>query len=224
MPKAAPQKRASSRSTLPPDRMRKQARASATVQKIIEAANTLLNTRGVVSNEAIAEQANVSISSIYRYFQNRADLLAAIFRIDADHTLGAITDAIAKMDSTNYMTHLKDIIEIAAHSVSGERAARNALYGSIGYDVANEINIDFNLQLQRKLTEQIALISNCHPRFVDDNLVVILARQLVTIPRLLFLENPETPDHKGIVTELTKASVGLFKEAVERAKLTHSNH
>jgi AcrR family transcriptional regulator len=203
-------------------RVFKQPRASHTERRIIDAANHLLNTNCALSNEAIADAANVSISSIYRYFNNRGDLFAAMFRIHADNGLKLIAGQVSELDRLNFKEILRKIIETSAQSVSGERTARRVSFGNINYDVGQEINIKFNLSLCSKLVEQVALITNCHPRFVDTNLVTILGRLLVATPRVLIVESPGTFEYEGLITELTETASELLIKILHRADATHA--
>jgi AcrR family transcriptional regulator len=204
-----------------PKRVFRQARASNTARRIIDAANQLLNSNRALSNEAIAETANVSVSSIYRYFNNRSELFAEMFRIDADNSFALIGAKISQLDRSNYRQIIRNIVETSAQSVSGERAARIASFGSIDYEVAQEINIKLNLSLCSKLVEQVALISNCHPRVVDNNLITILSRLLVATPRVLIVESPGTFQYEGLITELSETAVHLMEKIFARADATH---
>lgn len=199
----------------------KQARAHKTAERIVTAANQLLNATGHFSNEAIAEKANVSVSSIYRYFKNRDELLGEMFRVDADEIFEHITAAIQSINTTNYRVHLEEIIKISADSVSGQRTSRSQSYGKISYDVAKHVSLSIHSQLHSALTEQFALICNCHPRYIDQNLVLILARVLVTMPKLLILENPDEFDQATLMRELTNTSIEIFSKVIDRAKRTH---
>lgn len=203
-------------------RVFKQPRASHTARRIIDAANHLLNTNGVLSNEAIADTANVSVSSIYRYFNNRGDLFAEMFRIDADNSFKKIAGQISELDRQNFKEIFRKIIETSAQTVSGERTPRRASFGNINYEVGQEINIKFNLSLCSKLVEQVALITNCHPHFVDTNLVTILARLLVATPRVLVVESPGTFEYEGLITELTETAAELLIKIFQRADATHA--
>jgi AcrR family transcriptional regulator len=204
-----------------PKRIFRQPRASNTARRIIDAANHLLNKNGALSNEAIAEAANVSISSIYRYFQNRSDLFAEMFRIDAENNFRLIAEKISQLDRTNYKEVIRHIIEMSAQSVTGGRTARRAYFGDINYEVGQEINIRFNLSLCNKLIEQVTLVSNCHPRCVDNNLITLLARLMVATPRVLIVESPGMFDQQALITELTDTATDVLIKIFTRADATH---
>lgn len=66
----------------PPRREPTQARAKATYEVILRAAEELLTGQasGGFTTNAVAERAGVSVGSLYQYFSGRADLLAALRR------------------------------------------------------------------------------------------------------------------------------------------------
>jgi hypothetical protein len=144
-----------------------------------------------------------------------------MFRIDADNSFDLIGAKISQLDRSNYRQIIRNIVETSAQSVSGERTARIASFGSIDYEVAQEINIKLNLSLYSKLVEQVALISNCHPGVVDNNLITILSRLLVATPRVLIVESPGTFQYEGLITELSETAVHLMEKIFARADATH---
>jgi AcrR family transcriptional regulator len=188
----------------------KQQRASETASRIIKAANLLLNNNQPVSNEAIAEAANVSVSSIYRYFENRGDLFAAMFRNEAEMTLEKMADCISTMHQSNYKEVLTAITGIAAKSVSGDTYARRSTHRNISYDVVLEVNVNFHSTLSEKLTERIALIHDCHPNTVNPYLVDILARILVALPRVSLIETPDNLDQAVLLDAVAETAAGVF--------------
>ena len=200
----------------------KQLRASQTASRIIESANQLLNTNRTLSNEAIAEAANVSISSIYRYFENRHALFAEMFRLDADHGFNKISFEIAKLNQENCKMVLSDIIAISVNSVSNHTDARRSTFRNISYEVAQEINIKFNQSLCDKLVEQISLTMNCHPHSVDRNMVMILARMLVSIPRITIVEDAAAKNNSAFFSALGDAASDLLQNIFVRADASHT--
>jgi AcrR family transcriptional regulator len=190
----------------------KQQRAANTASRIIEAANQLLASNQPVSNEAIAEIANVSISSIYRYYENRSDLFSAMFKLEATRTFDRIANEIEQLTRENHKLVFRNVIEISARAVSGDTFAQLSTNRNINYDTAVEVNISFIQSLCDKIIERVSLILNCHPGSIDPNLVTILARLLVSVPRITMLENPELAKNSSLFGELTEcASSTLLK-------------
>jgi|GEM_PF-3533945 len=199
-----------------------QERASRTQRRIVESARLLLSGNAVLSNEAIAENASVSVSSIYRYFQNRGDLFAEMYRQEAADVFQRIASAIAGLDRHNGEQVMARVIEIAVRSVAGDRDARHESLRSIDYELAREISLQVNAQLHQKLVEQIALIANCHQRSVDTNLVAILARLLVGIPRAAVLEDAALIDETRFLGELARTAADLLERTLARADATRA--
>jgi len=200
-------------------RVFRQTRASNTARRIIDAATQLLNANLPLSNEAVAEAASVSVSSIYRYFHNRSDLFAEIYRLDAQETIEKIEQEIVRLTQDNPRDVVASIIAIAAEAVSSDPGKQRAIYGSIEFEVAHKVNIEFNRRLQEKLIEQIAVVMNCHPGFVDGSLVAILGRLLVScVPQIIVLESSDTVDAERVFSELCTMAGDTLALIMERAK------
>jgi len=199
-------------------RVFRQTRASNTARRIIDCATQLLNADMPLSNEAVAEAASVSISSIYRYFHNRSDLFAEIYRLDAQETIEKIEQEIVRLTQDNPRDVVARVIAIAAEAVSSNPGRQRAIYGSIDYEVANSVNTQFNRRLQERLIEQIAVVVNCHPRFVDASLVAILGRLLVScVPQIIVLESTDAVDAGRVYSELCAMAGDTLAQIMERA-------
>lgn len=200
-------------------RVFRQTRASNTARRIIDSATQLLNADMPLSNEAVAEAASVSVSSIYRYFDNRSDLFAEIYRLDAQATIEKIEREIAQLTQDNPRYVVARIIAIAAEAVSSDPGRQRAIYGNIEFEVAHEVNIQFNRRLQERLIEQIAVVMNCHPRYVDSSLVAILGRLLVScVPQIIVLESSDTVDVERVFSELCTMAGDTLTLIMERAR------
>ena len=57
-------------------------RARATHTALVDATRAVVNTRGVLSPEAVARQAEVSVATFYVYFANKDEALAAAHRTE----------------------------------------------------------------------------------------------------------------------------------------------
>ena len=68
--------------TMKPRKSARQARSAATVEVIVEAAARILETAGLTgyTTNAIAEQAGVSVGSLYQYFPNKDAITRALIR------------------------------------------------------------------------------------------------------------------------------------------------
>jgi AcrR family transcriptional regulator len=195
----------------------KQKRAASTASRIVEAANQLLASNQPVSNEAIAEIANVSISSIYRYYENRGDLFSAMFKLEATKTFNRIAGEIERLTRDNHKEIFRNIIAISARAVSGDTFAQLSTNRNIDYDTAFEVNIGFIESLCDKLVERTARLLNCHPESIDRNLITLLARFLVSIPRITLTENPQLANATTLFDELVEAAGSTFMKVYGRA-------
>ncbi len=76
----------------------KQQRAESTVDALLTAASQVLVRDGVehLSTTAVAERAGVSIGSLYQYFRNKEDLLAALARREVTRLLAAVAAAFSE--------------------------------------------------------------------------------------------------------------------------------
>jgi len=82
--------------TLSPRKAPSQARAHATVERILQGARQLLRDRGAeaVNTRAIAEVSGVRTGSIYQYFPNKASILYALYGRRMQQTVDAIEAAL----------------------------------------------------------------------------------------------------------------------------------
>jgi len=79
-----------------PRKLPRQARAKATVDAILTAAAQVLVSRGYeeATTARIAEQAGVSIGSLYQYFSNKESLIAALIEQHADALVASLRDVL----------------------------------------------------------------------------------------------------------------------------------
>ncbi|MEI6497429.1 MAG: TetR/AcrR family transcriptional regulator [Actinomycetota bacterium] len=89
----------------PPLRRRaipKQARATATVDKILDAGGTALSERGLqgFNTNLVAELAGVNVATLYHYFPDKNAVLLALFERDDLRRVTAISKALAELGTT----------------------------------------------------------------------------------------------------------------------------
>lgn len=82
---------------LHPRKSPRQARASATVEAILEAAARILEEDGLpaLNTNAVAERAGVSVGSLYQYFPGKQALLAELLRREQAERLAGIAAVLA---------------------------------------------------------------------------------------------------------------------------------
>ncbi|MFD4293853.1 TetR/AcrR family transcriptional regulator [Rhodococcus sp. NPDC058532] len=77
--------------------------------------------------KAIAERCEVSVGSVYSYFDGSADLLAAVFRLGADQELAAVRAAVAAADEP--ADRLRALVEtFALRAIRGRQLAWSLLF------------------------------------------------------------------------------------------------
>ncbi|MFD4470338.1 TetR/AcrR family transcriptional regulator [Rhodococcus sp. NPDC058505] len=77
--------------------------------------------------KAIAERCEVSVGSVYSYFDGSADLLAAVFRLGADQELAAVRAAVAAADAP--ADRLRALVEtFALRAIRGRQLAWSLLF------------------------------------------------------------------------------------------------
>lgn len=77
--------------------------------------------------KAIAEKCQVSVGSVYSYFDGSADLLAAVFRLGADQELAAVRAAVDAADGAP--DRLRALVEtFALRAIKGRQLAWSLLF------------------------------------------------------------------------------------------------
>lgn len=103
----------------------RQARAESTIGVIFDATLQLLETDGPekLNTNRIATRAGVSVGTIYQYFRDKDDILAAL----AERRAAEVRDAIAELVIERPEAGLRPIIRTLTHSFEDAPRARAAL-------------------------------------------------------------------------------------------------
>ena len=108
----------------------RQARANATVDAILTAALQLLESDGVehLTTNRVAERAGVSIGTVYQYFADKQEILAAL----AQRRAAAVRDDIATMlIERPELGTVRPIVRALMSSFEGSAATRRALLDAL---------------------------------------------------------------------------------------------
>jgi AcrR family transcriptional regulator len=99
---------------LKPRKLPQQGRSRQTVEKILNAAAHILSDRGLegFNTNAVAEQAELSIGSLYQYFPDKDTLTATLIRRHAAAFLTELQSAIAKTD-TDFDDRIRALVRVA---------------------------------------------------------------------------------------------------------------
>jgi AcrR family transcriptional regulator len=99
---------------LKPRKLPQQGRSRQTVEKILDAAAHILSDRGLegFNTNAVAEQAELSIGSLYQYFPDKDTLTATLIRRHAAAFLTELQSAIAKADAA-FDDRIRALVRVA---------------------------------------------------------------------------------------------------------------
>jgi AcrR family transcriptional regulator len=88
--------------TITPRKQPKQARSQAMVETILAAATRVLTTRGYArtNTNAVAEEADISVGSLYQYFPNKDAIIAALHQRHAQQMRDLIRQTLADLNHT----------------------------------------------------------------------------------------------------------------------------
>jgi AcrR family transcriptional regulator len=88
-------------SPLSPRKSPRQERSRRTVERILEAAARIFHEQGYVgaTTNDIADEAGVSVGSLYQYFPNKDALLATLTTRHIEHTTAALADLLTGLDA-----------------------------------------------------------------------------------------------------------------------------
>lgn len=177
----------------------RQARAAATTDAILTAAFQLLERDGVkkLTTNHIAARAGVSIGTIYQYFRDKDDILAAL----AERHSAAIRDGIADLviRQPAGAGTIRQIIGLVMQSFQGEPSTRAALI-----DAADRRNAG---SLQHHHTAFLAALDGKAEdlqRILTPERAFVLTHAPVTLLRAALIESDLGLDPARLADELTR--------------------
>jgi AcrR family transcriptional regulator len=115
--------------TLLPRKRPRQARATATVETILEAAARVLGDKSLLAfnTNRVAEAAGVSVGSVYQYFPNKAALAAALIARAQTALADAVEQAVQQHQGRPLVSVLSSLVEIAIEHQFGNAVLAAAL-------------------------------------------------------------------------------------------------
>ena len=104
-----------------------QARARDKLELIFEASIRILNKQGMdgLTTNRIAEVAGVSIGTLYQYFSNKQEILAALGQREIEATIARITEQF--LDSSSETDKLRLLVHILLNAFDGRHQVRKIL-------------------------------------------------------------------------------------------------
>ena len=104
-----------------------QARSRDKLELIYEASIRILNKQGMdgLTTNRIAEVAGVSIGTLYQYFSNKQEILAALGQREIEATIARITEQF--LDSSSETDKLRLLVHILLNAFDGRHQVRKIL-------------------------------------------------------------------------------------------------
>lgn len=177
----------------------RQSRAAATIEAILAAAFQLLEQGGPkrLTTNHIAERAGVSVGTIYQYFRDKDDILAAL----AERHTTAIRDGIADLviREPEGTGTIRSIVDLVMQSFQGEPATRAALMDAAQRRDART--------LQNHHTAFLAALDGKAEglqRILTPERAFILTHAPVTLLRAALVESDLALDPARLAEELTR--------------------
>lgn len=112
-----------------PRRQPSQSRSEAKLELIFEAAIRILDTQGLqaLTTNRIAEVAGVSIGTLYQYFSNKREILAALAKREVEATVAGIEAALARDTPTSNDERLRAAVRALLNAFGGRHRVRKIL-------------------------------------------------------------------------------------------------
>lgn len=163
----------------------KQARAQATVDAILAATFQLLETEGEgrLTTNRIAERAGVSIGTLYQYFKDREDILAAMGERQAEALRQKITEIVLTAPEQDA---IRTIIQAIMGGIEGSPETRivlmDALFKARGESIMSEHHLAFVEAISSR--SDLNLVLGREAAFVLTHAVICLLRSAAAEPEL----------------------------------------
>lgn len=163
----------------------KQARAQATVDAILSATFQLLESEGEgrLTTNRIAERAGVSIGTLYQYFKDRDDILAAMGERQAEALRQKVTEIVLAAPEQDA---IRTIIQAIMGGIEGSPETRivlmDALFKARGESIMSEHHLAFVDAI--RVRSDLNLVLGRESAFVLTHAVVCLLRAAAAEPEL----------------------------------------
>ena len=163
----------------------KQARAQATVDAILAATFQLLESEGEgrLTTNRIAERAGVSIGTLYQYFKDRDDILAAMGERQAEALRQKVTEIVLAAPEQDA---IRTIIQAIMGGIEGSPETRivlmDALFKARGESIMSEHHLAFVDAI--RVRSDLDLVLRRESAFVLTHAVVCLLRAAAAEPEL----------------------------------------
>ncbi len=163
----------------------KQARAQATVDAILSATFQLLETEGEgrLTTNRIAERAGVSIGTLYQYFKDRDDILAAMGERQAEALRRKVTEIVLAAPEQD---GIRTIIQAIMSGIEGSPETRivlmDALFRAHGESILSQHHLAFLESIRAR--SDLNFVLGRESAFVLTHAVICLLRAAAAEPEL----------------------------------------
>lgn len=139
----------------------KQARALETVEIIFEATTRILQREGrpALNTNLIAEQAGISIGTLYQYFPNKEAILVAMARRELETSSKAVLKAIADGSSDPQIDVARHAVRALIATFARQRKVRQILIDTL-------VAQGFGAELDQNVQKVVQVISGQTERFL----------------------------------------------------------
>lgn len=190
----------------------KQARAQATVDAILAATFQLLESEGEgrLTTNRIAERAGVSIGTLYQYFKDRDDILAAMGERQAEALRQKVTEIVLAAPEQDA---IRTIIQAIMGGIEGSPETRivlmDALFKARGESIMSEHHLAFVDAI--RVRSDLNLVLGRESAFVLTHAVVCLLRAAAAEPELA-LDQKALEDELVLLIESYLVALGARAE------------
>ena len=167
----------------PPSVLRKapsQARSRVTVDIILQAAARILVHRGfeAFTTNAVAEEAGVSIGSLYQYFPNKEALIASLSKQHLDDIQATLDKGLAQVATLRFRDLVRAMVDanVSAHLINP------GLHSALSDQLPDQGAHDWRVDFERRAHESVRALLNAHRKEIkvrDTDLAAYVIRRSV---------------------------------------------
>lgn len=135
-----------------------QKRAQDTIERILDATAQLLDSRGYhqLSTNQIAEQAHISIGTVYRYFSDKSDIIAALRARAEDDIMHRLTGGVAEASAMEAAAAGRHVVTTLVEALERHRGVITAIVNDLPMGIQSNVLPTIEQQLYH--IAQLALL------------------------------------------------------------------
>lgn len=198
----------------------KQLRSRLLVKKLVDAAGAVILERGLefATTNHIAEEAGVDIASLYQYFTNKDDLVAALMEDIIDQILKQVTNYIASIDMRTIEPEplIRDVLLLGINMVRANPVITQLARSS------QHLSVNRSMGRLERYAQQVATMyfTQHFQRFPIENLhvrlYIVSISVFATIGRHVSEQSPVSSDGE-LVDALVEMVMPFFEKGAREA-------